>query len=142
MWKWWFFTCIHNYVSIFWFIIKNIKKTSKNLKMNFNGQPNMFLTRFFLTCDLHLKLTFWTHLTFFFCQIIFKMNHLPCKLFLQNFKTLKFLYNMIFFIKLIQQTCIFIKKDMFLLYKKFEINYMILCITFYYFLKKWFKHLI
>ncbi len=24
--------------------------------MNFNGQPNMFLTRFFLTYDLHLKL--------------------------------------------------------------------------------------
>jgi hypothetical protein len=41
-----------------------------------------------------------------------------------------------FFIKFIQWTCTFIKRGMFLLYKKIEINYMTLCIPFDYFFRK------
>ncbi len=32
MWRWWFFTCIHNFLSIFWFIAKSVQKIPKNLK--------------------------------------------------------------------------------------------------------------
>jgi len=56
MWQWWFFICIHNCVSIFWFIARNIK-ISKNLKLSFNGQPNILFSKIICyTCDLHLKL--------------------------------------------------------------------------------------
>jgi len=40
--------------------------------MNFNGQPNMFLTRFFLTCDLHLKLNILNPFDIFFLPNNFK----------------------------------------------------------------------
>jgi hypothetical protein len=48
-----------------------------------------------------------------------------------------------FFIKFMQSTCTFIERPMFFLYKKLEINCMILCLPFDY-LKKtmYFRHLI
>jgi hypothetical protein len=47
-----------------------------------------------------------------------------------------------FFIKFIQWTCTFIEGGMFLLYKNFEIDCMILCLPFDYFKKMYFKNLI
>jgi hypothetical protein len=64
--------------------------------MNFNGQPNMFFGKIIsYTYDMHLKLYIWTQWTFFFGQMVKKMNPFPLSLFLKNFKTLKFLYDFI-----------------------------------------------
>jgi len=93
MWWWWFFTCIHNCVSIFWFITKNIG----NPKMSFNRQLNMFFGKIiFFTCDLHLKLDILNPLNTMFCQMVKKMSPLFYNLFLQNFKSLKILYDLVF----------------------------------------------
>ncbi len=44
-----------------------MQKSSKNLKMSFNGQPNMFFGMFiFCTCDLHLNLIFLNPLNIMF----------------------------------------------------------------------------
>jgi len=64
------------------------------------------------------------------------MNLLPCGSFLQNFKTLKILNDLVFH-QVHQWTCTFIEGGMFLLYKMFEMNCMILCLPFDYF-----RHLI
>jgi hypothetical protein len=58
------------------------------------------------------------------------MNPLPCKHFFQNFKTLKFLYDLVFH-QVRPMNMYFIEGGMFLLYKIFEINCMTLCIPFY-----------
>jgi hypothetical protein len=50
----------------------------------------------FCICDLHLKLNILNPLNIIFCKMVLKMSPLPCKPFLQNFKTLKFLYDLIF----------------------------------------------
>ncbi len=47
-----------------------------------------------------------------------------------------------FFIMFIQWTCTYIERGMFLLYKKFEINYMTLYIPFDYFVKNAIRHFI
>jgi hypothetical protein len=128
---WWFFICVHNYVSIFWFIAIN----AKNSKMSLNGQPNRFSSKTIsCTCDLHLKLNILNPLNICFCQMFKKMNPLPYNLLLQNFKTWNF-YMIWVFVKFTQWTCTFIKGDMFLLYKFFEINYVTLCIPLITFLK-------
>ncbi len=62
--------------------------------------------------------------------MVFKMNHLSCNSFLQIFKTLNFLYDLVFQ-QVHPMNTYFIEGDMVLLYKKFEINYMALCIPFY-----------
>jgi hypothetical protein len=130
MWKWWFLTCIHNYVSIFWFIAKNVKNPLKS-QMNFNGQPNMFFGNIIsYTCNLHLKLNILNPLDIFFLLNNWKMN-----LLLQNFKTLKFLYDLVFH-QIQPMNMYFFKKNMFLFKFFFEINHIILCIHFYYFFKK------
>jgi hypothetical protein len=93
MWQWWVFTTIHNCVSIFWFTTRK----TKNPKMNFNGQPNMFFVKIiYCACDLLLKLDILNLLNILFCQMVRKMNLLPCSPFFQNFKTLKFLYDLVF----------------------------------------------
>jgi hypothetical protein len=69
MWQWWFFTC----VSIFLFIARN----TKNPKMSFNRQPNMFFGKIIsCTCDLHLKLNILNPL-----NIIVFPNHFKKKSF-------------------------------------------------------------
>jgi hypothetical protein len=91
--------------------------------MNFNGQPNMFFGMFIsFTCDLHLKL-----------DILNPFNII--------FLSKKFL-NELVFIKFIQWTCTFIEGGMVLLYKKIEINCMVLCLPFDLFFKMYFIHLI
>jgi hypothetical protein len=67
--------------------------------------------------------------------MVLKMNALPYNPFFQNFKTLKFLNDLVFH-QVHPRTCTYIKGGMFLLYKKIEINCMILCFPFdYIFLK-------
>jgi len=82
-------------------------------------------------CDLHLKPNILNPLNI----IIFKWfkKWVLCLVAL-SFKISR-LWNfwmLWFFIKFIQGTCIFIEGGMFLLYKKFEIKCMILCLLFYY----------
>jgi hypothetical protein len=65
--------------------------------MNFNGQSNIFFCMFIsFTCDLHLKLDILNPLNIFFYKMVLKMNPLPCSLFFQNFKALKFLNDLVF----------------------------------------------
>jgi hypothetical protein len=93
MWWWWVFTFIHNCAWIFWFIARN----EKIPKMSFSGQLNMFFGKIIsCTCDLNFKLDILILLNINFWSNGLKMNPLPYNLFLQNFKTLKFLYNLIF----------------------------------------------
>jgi len=55
------------YVWIFLFNAKN----AESPKMNFNGQPNMFISMFIsFTCDLHLKLNILNPLNIFFYQMV------------------------------------------------------------------------
>jgi hypothetical protein len=81
----------------------------------------------FCTCDLHLKLDILNTLNIIFLLNGLKNEFFVLQPFFQNLKTLKFLFDC-FFIKSIQWICIFIAGGTFLLYKKFEINYMTLCI--------------
>jgi len=41
MWQWWFFTCICNWVPIFWFITKNVKNSKKS-ENKFQGTCGFF----------------------------------------------------------------------------------------------------
>jgi hypothetical protein len=57
----------------------------------------MFFGKFIsCTCYLHIKLDILNPLNIIFYQMVKKMNPLPCNPFLQNLKTLKFLYDLIF----------------------------------------------
>jgi hypothetical protein len=62
----------------------------------------------------------------FFAKWFLKMGPLPCSPFFQN---LKFLYDLGLH-QVHPMKMYFIERDMFLLYKFFEINYMTLCIPF------------
>jgi hypothetical protein len=62
-----------------------------------NNQTYFFGKIISYTCDLHLKLNILNPSNIFFYQMVKKMSLLPCNLFLQNFKTLKFLYDLIFY---------------------------------------------
>jgi len=72
---------------------------------------------------------FWTHLTFFFIKWFKKWILCLVAFFFKISKLLNFCM-IWFFIEFIQWTWTFIESDMFLLYKFFEINCMILCIPF------------
>jgi len=64
--------------------------------MNFNGQLNMFFGKIIsYTCDLHLKLDILNPLNNLFCQMVKKwiLWFVP---FPSKFKTLKFLYDLVF----------------------------------------------
>ncbi len=89
-------TFIHKCVSICWFIA--IKpKTPKNSQNEFQWTTKHFFGKIIsCTCDLHLKLDILNPLNIFFCQMVKTMNPLPSRPFLQNFKTLKFLYDLVF----------------------------------------------
>jgi len=77
-----------------------------------------------------------------FYQMVLKMSFCLIALSFKISRLWKF-WVILFFIKFIQWTCTFIKGGMFLLYKKFEINCMIVCLPFGYFFKKmYFRHLI
>jgi len=66
--------------------------------MSFNGQPNMFFGKIIsYTSELHLKLEILKPLNIMFCKMVLKMSPLPYNLFFQNFKTLKFFYDLIFY---------------------------------------------
>jgi hypothetical protein len=74
-----------------------MQKILENTKMGFNGQPNVFFGKIIsYTCDLHLKLNILNPLNTIFCQMVKKMNLFSCSHFLQNFKTLTFLYDLVF----------------------------------------------
>ncbi len=73
-----------------------MQKFLKIPKMNFKGQPSMFFGKIFpYTCDLHFKLNISNPSNNFFVKWL-KKNPFPCNPFLQNLKTLKFLYNLVF----------------------------------------------
>jgi hypothetical protein len=139
---WWFFTIIHNCVWIFKFNAKN--------PIN----PINFQNEFQWTT----KHVFW-HVYFFHMWLAFKVRHFEpiehnffINFFLKwvlclatlSFKISRFwnFWMIWFFHQVIQWTCLFIEGGMFLLYKKFEINCMILCLPFDYFKNIFFKHLI
>jgi hypothetical protein len=86
-------------------------------------------------CDLHIKLNILNPLNIIFLPNGLKMNLLPCNPFFQNFTILKFLCDLVFH-KVHPMNMYFYKRRNILLYKKFEINCMILCIPFNYFIKK------
>ncbi len=97
MWWWGVSTFIYNCVWIFLFIAKETQIFLKLPKMSCNGQSNMFFGKIIsYTCDLHLKLEILNPLNIIFCQMVNKMNPFPHNPFLQNLKTLKFLYNLVF----------------------------------------------
>jgi len=57
----------------------------------------MFLGKIiFYTCDLHLKLDILNPLDIIFWSNGLKKSLLPCNPFLPNFKTFKFLYDLVF----------------------------------------------
>jgi hypothetical protein len=63
------------------------------------------------------------------------MRLLPCSPFVQNFKTLKFLNDLVFH-QFHPMNMYFHRRGMFVLYKQIEINCMILCLPFDYFKEK------
>jgi len=126
MWHWWVFTFIHNCVWIFWFIAKKIEIP----QISKNGEPNMFFGKIFsCTCDLHLKLNIVTPLNTIVLWNGLKKNPFPYSPFLQNLKTLNFLYNLVFH-QVHIMNIYFHKRGHFLWDKKFEINCMTLYIPF------------
>jgi hypothetical protein len=75
-----------------------MQKQFKSFKMSFNKQPNMFFGKIiYCTCDLHLKLNILNLLNIMFLSNGLKMSHFPCSLLHQNFNTLKFLHDLIFY---------------------------------------------
>jgi hypothetical protein len=65
--------------------------------MSFNGQPNMFIGMFIsLTCDLHLMLDILNPLNIIFLSNGLKNESFAMQPFFQNFKTLKFLNDLVF----------------------------------------------
>jgi hypothetical protein len=66
-------------------------------KISFNEQPNVFFGKVIsYTCDMHIKLYILNPLNIMFLSNGLKMNPLPYNLFLQIFKTLSFLYDLVF----------------------------------------------
>ncbi len=100
--------------------------------MNFNGQPNMIFGMFIsFTCDSHLKLDILNPLNIIFLSNGLKNESITLQPFPPKFQDFK-LFNLVFHQVHPMKTCTFIKGNTFLLYKKFEINCMILCLLFYY----------
>jgi len=70
--------------------------------MSFNGQPNILFDNIIsYTCDLQLKLNILNPLNINFYAKWLKNESFALQSFLQNLKTLKFLYDLVF-IKLTQ----------------------------------------
>jgi hypothetical protein len=79
-----------------------MQKILENPKMSFNGQLNMFFDKIIsYTCDLHLKLYILNQLNIILLSNGLTTGPLPCIIFFQNLKILKFLYDLVF-IKFIQ----------------------------------------
>jgi hypothetical protein len=110
MWHLWFLTCIHNCVSIFWFIVKN-EKNAKNPKMIFNGQTkHVFWQDYFMHMWLAPKARHFEPIEHHcFAKWLKKWIHCLMAL---SFKISRFWnFCMIWvFIKFTQWTCIFIRK--------------------------------
>ncbi len=127
---------MHNCVWIFWFNARNEKNPRKSQNEFQWTTKHVFWQDYFLHMWLASKARHFKPIEHFLIyQMVLKTSHLPCSPFLQNLKTLKF-YMIWFFIKFIQWMCTFIKGDTFLLYKKFKINCMTLCILFNLFIFK------
>jgi hypothetical protein len=75
-----------------------MQKIPKNLKMSFNGQANMFILHvYFLDMWLASKVRHFEPIEHnFFIKWFLKMCLLPCNPFFQNFKTLKFMNDLVF----------------------------------------------
>jgi hypothetical protein len=125
------------------------KNSQNNLKMSFNGHQTCFNKNIFCTCDLHLKLDILNPLNIIyssnnFLNELFSLQPFPlnkisrlwnfciiwlciCLLFtiLRSFGT-KFFYRH----QVHSMNMTFIEGGIILLYKKFEINCMTLCIPF------------
>jgi hypothetical protein len=126
MWKWWVFTFIHNCVWIFWFTVRNIENPKKSQNEFQWTTKHVFWQNYFLYMWIAPKATHFEPI-----EQCFLVKWVLCLTSL-SFKLLELWHFCMiwFFIKFIQQTCIFIEQGMFLLYTKFEINCMILCISF------------
>jgi hypothetical protein len=129
MWRWWVVTFIHNCVWIFWFVTRNAK-ILKNSKNEFQWTTKHdFWQDFFLhmrpaSQARHLKpiennvFVKWL-----------KKSPFPYSVFLQILKTLKFLYNLVFYQVHIMNIYFHRRGHVFIVIF-FEINCMILCIPF------------
>jgi hypothetical protein len=94
---WWFFTFIHNCVWIFLFNARNVENLLKSHNEFQWTTKHVFWQAYFLHMwPKHLKLNILNPLNIFFYQMVYKMNPLPCNPFLQSFKTLKFLFDLVF----------------------------------------------
>jgi hypothetical protein len=127
MWWWWVFTFIHNYAWIFLFIARNTKIPKNEFQWT---TKHVFWQDYFLHMWPTLKARHFDPIEHNFFVKWLKKWVLFLVVF--SFKISRF-WNLCviwFLIKFIYWTCPFIEGGMFFLYKKFEINYMTLCIPF------------
>jgi hypothetical protein len=127
---WWFFTFIHNCVGIFGFIAKNVKNLKKSQNEFQWITKHVFWQVYFLHMWFASKVRHFELIEYIFFIKWLKKWILCLVAF--SFKILRFwnFWMIQFFFKFIQWTCTFIEWGMLLLYKKFEINCMTLCIPF------------
>jgi hypothetical protein len=134
MWWWWVFTFIYNCVWIFWFIARNAKNSKKSQNEFQSTTKHFFWQNYFVHIWPAPKAKHFEPIKHFFCQMVFKWVLCIVALSFKKFKLRNFCM-IWFFIKFIQRTCTFIRRGMFLLYKKNE-NYIVLSILFYSFFEK------
>jgi hypothetical protein len=113
----------------------------KHFTSSKTSSPLFFGKIIFYTCDLHLKLDNLNPLNIIFYQMVKKMNPLPRNPISQNFKTLKFLFDLIFY-QVHPMNMYFHRRGHFFVLQKKRINCMTLCIAFDSFKKMHFRHLI
>jgi hypothetical protein len=81
---------------MFLFSARNAKNPQKS-QNEFQWQPNMFFGMFIsYTCDLHLKLNISNPLNIIVLSNGFLNESFALQPFFQNFKTLKFLHDLVF----------------------------------------------
>jgi hypothetical protein len=93
---WWFFTFIHNCVGIFGFIAKNVKSFKKSQNEFQWITKHVFWQVYFLHMWFASKVRHFEPNEHNFLSMVKKMRPLPCSLFVQNFKILKFLNDSVF----------------------------------------------
>jgi hypothetical protein len=124
MWWWWFFMCTWLCINIL--VYKQQCKKCQNELLWITKHVfwhNYFLNMWIILKAKSLKLSEYKQLAKWFKRKSFHLQPFPFKF--QDFEI--FIYDLVF-IKFTQQTHICIEGNILLLDKRFQINYMILCI--------------
>jgi len=117
-----------------------MQKTPKWVSMD--NQTCFFGMFISFTCDLHLKVNILNLLNIIFLSNGLKMSPLSCSFFLQNFKTSKFLNDLVFHQVHPMNMYFHRKRHVFVVQKIWNQLYDFMPSFWLYFLKMYFKHLI